>query len=160
MRQAIRKAGLALVDRVGRDRAYVHGLRVPVWIGSADLLSACSLCALVEHVTYLHILHRIRLLATITGVFGADSDPGVCGYLANMSPGGTEPSPSDMIRLVLVPGQGMIARGTLTHHFLDRSLHVKHPNRLGPARDLVGRLMEYLELLDEAFVGAGREVSK
>ena len=42
---------------------------------------------------------------------------------------------------------------SLTHDFLGCPLHVKHPNGFGPARDLVGRLVEYLELLEKAFVG-------
>ena len=52
---------------------------------------------------YLHILHRIRLLGAITGVLSPDS-VGVCGYLANISSGGAEPSPSEMIRLASYVG--------------------------------------------------------
>lgn len=44
-------------------------------------------------------------------------------------------------------------RSSLTHDFFGCPLHIKHPNGLGSARDLVGRLVEYLELLEEAFVG-------
>lgn len=57
---------------------------------------------------YLHILHRIRLLGMMTGVFGTESE-GVCGCLANMSSDGREPSPSEMIGSVYPPdnrGQG------------------------------------------------------
>lgn len=108
---------------------------------------------------HLHILHRIRLLGTMTGVFAADSE-GDWGYPANMSPGGAEPSPSKMIELVpCVPEEDPtwatrnMKGSSLTHDFFGCSFHVKHPNRFGPARDLVRRLVEYLELLEKAFVG-------
>lgn len=39
MQRGIRKEGLGSMDQVGRDRAYVHELRVPAWIESADRLS-------------------------------------------------------------------------------------------------------------------------
>lgn len=42
----------------------------------------------------------------------------------------------------------------LTHDFLDCPLDVEHPNGLGPAGYLVRRLVKYLELLEEAFVGS------
>ena len=72
---------------------------------------------------YLHILHRIRLLGMMTGVFGADSE-GVCGCLANMSSDGREPSPSKMIRLAsYLPGDNHTWR-TRGHHSLMTSSSV------------------------------------
>lgn len=110
------------MDRVGRGRAYVHGLRVPVWIRQRrTTFQHASLC-IRGGSTYLHILHRIRLLGTMTGVFGADSDPGVWGYPANMSPGGTEPSPSNMIRLASYAVRGTVTRGQQGVRFTHSSL--------------------------------------
>lgn len=95
MQRGIGRGGLASMDRVGRDRACARGLRVPAWIGKRG--SSWHANASWGWAAYLHILHRIRLLGTMTGVFGADSE-GDCGCPANMSPGGAEPSPSKMIR--------------------------------------------------------------
>jgi hypothetical protein len=88
MRRGRGRGGLASLDRVGRDRACVRGLRVPAWIGYQHAGASR------ERVAYLHILHRIRLLGRMTGVFDSGGD---CGCPANMSPGGAEPSPSTMI---------------------------------------------------------------
>ena len=95
MRRGTGTGGLVSTDRVGRDRACVRGLRVPVWIGKRRASQRAVLSG--GWVVYLHILHRIRLLGTRRGVFG-DESGGDCGYPANMSTGGAEPSPSKMIR--------------------------------------------------------------
>lgn len=62
-----------------------HSNRLSMW--------SCTSMPGKGYIMYLHILHRIRLLGMMTGVPGTESE-GVCGYLANMSPGGGEPSPS------------------------------------------------------------------
>ena len=103
---------------------------------------------------HLHILHRIRRLGAITGVFG-DESLGEQGRLANMLSDGKIPSPS--VRLIVnVASVWSRAMGILTHHFLDRSFHIEHPYRFVPTSEFVGRLMKDLQLTHEAFVGPPR----
>jgi hypothetical protein len=117
-----------------------------------------------------HILHRIlRRPWPPIGVGGFEA-VGVAGYLAILSMGGAEPSPSNAESVFRchsgrhdhswIRHEGPVARSTRTHELRGGPLHVKLPGRPVSKRNFAVGIAEQAQLVPESLRRAMTRISE